>query len=338
MRLENILALTHGKLINTPFVEQFENIVFDAKAVRRGDLFVADDETMIQEAVMNGAYGILFDKPTQIQDSEIAWIKVDNLDEALIRVLRFTLIQKPITVFECDTITLKLAKQIMTESSFIVLDDDIRSLFKRLSLIESPTTLLFTPSLTPRDLFTTLQQMPTVAKERIEIVEKTLFETSFLYANLFYERQQIAPFFIPYLERLLTLLVDLKVRFHLRKFLPLDHFAPLFVNKKLEEKEFGSSDRVLIFEPQCTIVPDEIHFLETEAPWAQKCYFLPNTAASQSLLKSEKLQIEFYNDTAHLVQMLQERSFHFALIGGSDKTLLHNHIQSTKESPSLFDF
>ena len=72
MRLENLLALTHGKLISEPFVNSFENIVFDARSVKRGDLFMAFDDRSIEEAIFNGAYGILFDKPTQITDSEIA--------------------------------------------------------------------------------------------------------------------------------------------------------------------------------------------------------------------------------------------------------------------------
>ena len=69
MRLENLLALTHGSLLNEPFVKLFSSVVLDAKAVRRGDLFMAFDETAIEEAIFNGAYGIVFSKPTQISDS-----------------------------------------------------------------------------------------------------------------------------------------------------------------------------------------------------------------------------------------------------------------------------
>ncbi|MCD6191243.1 MAG: hypothetical protein J7K14_06900, partial [Sulfurimonas sp.] len=100
MRLENVLALTHGKVVNEPFVKTFENIVFDAARVKRGDLFIAFDEQSIESAVLNGAYGVLFDKPTQISDREIAWIKVEDINDALKRLLRFKLIDKEITVYE----------------------------------------------------------------------------------------------------------------------------------------------------------------------------------------------------------------------------------------------
>ena len=92
MRLENILALTNAKLINEPFVNSFENIVFQADKIKRGDLFVAFEEQEIQTAILNGAYGIIFSKPTQISDNEIAWIKVLDIEDALKRLLRFRII------------------------------------------------------------------------------------------------------------------------------------------------------------------------------------------------------------------------------------------------------
>ena len=94
MRLENVLALTNATVINDPFVKQFINIVLDVNRVKRGDLFIAFNELEIDAAIFNGAYGVLFDKPTQISDSEIAWIKVKNLEDALQRLVRFRLIEK----------------------------------------------------------------------------------------------------------------------------------------------------------------------------------------------------------------------------------------------------
>ena len=82
MRLENLLALTQGTLQNQPFVSRFEGISFNAKKVKRGNLFVAFSNAEIDEAILNGAYGIIFDRPTQIADNEIAWIKVDDVDDA----------------------------------------------------------------------------------------------------------------------------------------------------------------------------------------------------------------------------------------------------------------
>jgi ferrochelatase len=69
MRLENFLALTQATLINEPCVHSFENIVFEAHKVKRGDLFFAYEHENIKLAIVNGAYGVIFDKPTQISDN-----------------------------------------------------------------------------------------------------------------------------------------------------------------------------------------------------------------------------------------------------------------------------
>ena len=68
-------------------------------------MFIAFDDSSIEDAILNGAYGIVFSKPTQISDSEIAWIKVQSLDDALKRLLRFKLLDKNVTVYETNEIS-----------------------------------------------------------------------------------------------------------------------------------------------------------------------------------------------------------------------------------------
>ena len=337
MRLENTLALTHGELINTPFVNSFNNIVFDAKAVRRGDLFIAFDESAIEDAIFNGAYGVVFDKPTQITDSEIAWIKVKDLEDAIKRLLRFKLIDKEISVYACDEIILKLALQVVTEPNFIALDGDIKSIFKELSDVQNGSIVLFSPTLTSPDLFTNIKEMPKNKAQNINIIEQTLFETSFIYDNIFYERQLVSPFFMPYLEQLLFLFKILKINFRLRKFTPIDHFEAVFTNKNFEIKDFGTSDKVLIFEKNSSLIENEISFLQKQATWAKIIYIIPFTCKQS--LDAETLDNEnifIYKNKNEIRNILQSSNFHFALIVGADKTLLEKPL--TRQTQLTLDF
>jgi len=324
MRLENTLALINGELINSPFINNFTNIVFDSKHVRRGDLFIAFDESMIEEAIFNGAYGVVFNKPTQITDSEIAWIKVENLDEALIRLLRFELINKEIKVYSCDEIVLKLALQVVTEPNFIALHGNIKSIFKNISNIENGSIILFSPTLTTSDIFTNIKELPKNSLHTITIMEQTLFETSFIYDNVFYERQLISPFFMPYLEKLLYLFKTLKINFRLRKFTPIEHFEAVFTNKNFEIKEFGTSDKVLIFEKSSLLIENEIIFLQQQATWAKIIYIIPfksKNILSEELIKKDN--IFFYKSENEIKNILKSNSFHFALVVGVDKSILN---------------
>ena len=332
MRLENVLALTHGKVVNEPFVKTFENIVFDAHRVKRGDLFIAFDEENIESAVLNGAYGVLFDKPTQISDREIAWIKVEDLNDALQRLLRFKLIDKEITVYECNKIVLKLALQVMSEPNFIALNGDIKSIVKTLWDLPNKSTVLFSPALTPKEIFTDVKSITRTSIEPINIIEQTLFETSFIYDNVFYERQLISPFFMPYLEELLHLFKTLKINFRLKKFTPIDHFEPVFTNKNFEIKEFGTSDKVLIFESTAELIDSEIAFLRKQANWANIIFILPFQNAEAY---TEQEDVHIYKNKNEIKEILKNNNFHFALIVGVDKSILSKPLPHLAQ-PTLF--
>lgn len=332
MRLENLLALTHGKLINEPFVNSFENIVFDAKAVRRGDLFIAFDEYTIEEAILNGAYGVLFDKPTQISDSEIAWIKVQDANQALKRLLRFKLIEKEVTVYECNEVVLKLALQIITEPTFVAISEDTIESFQMLWNIDNDATLLFCPEVSDTEIYTDVKTLPKTAMMPITIMEQTLFETSFIYDDIFYERQLISPFFIPYLEELLHLFKTSKINFRLRKFTQIEHFEAVFTNKSFELKEFGASDKVLIFEKNTSLIKSEINYLQNNATWAKIVYILPFVSAGEFIDDENTFT---YKNEKEIIGILKENSFHFALIVGVDKSILQKPL-SQQVQPTLF--
>ena len=321
MRLENFLALTRATLVNEPCVNTFENITFEAKKVKRGDLFFAYDEKDVDLAVLNGAYGVVFDKPTQISDSEIAWIKVDDIDDALKRFLRFKMIEKEVVAYECNEIILKLSQQVITQTDFLTLSGDIKSVFKALWNIEERTTVLFCPALNDRNIFASVKTIPKAIYEPIEIMEQTLFETSFIYDNVFYERQLISPFFMPYLEELLHLYKSLKINYRLRKFTPIEHFEAVFTNKNFEPKDFGSSDKVLIFEKNSDMIDQEIKFLQKNANWAKTMYIIPHECKYD-----ENENIFTYKSEKEIINILKNNVFHFALIVGVDKSILNRPV------------
>jgi len=333
MRLENTLALTHGKLLNEPFVSDFNATLFRAKDIKRGDLFIAFDENEIEDAILNGAYGIIFDKPTQISDTGIAWIKVECVTDALKRLLRFRLIEKEIVAYETNEIVLKLALQVITETNFIAISGDIRAIAQALWSIENRSTVLFCPSLTDKGIFTKIKTMPKSNTESITIIEQTLFETSFIHNDIFYERQLLSPFFIPYLQEILNLFKTLKINFRLKKFTQIDHFEALFVNKNFEIKEFGTSDKVLIFEQDSSLIESEIIFLTKKASWANIIFILPQ---KHHINYKENKNIYGYKNFKDIMSILKESSFHFALIAGVDKSILNKSL-SKQIQPTLFN-
>ena len=336
MRLENVIALTHATLLNSPYVSDFSGITYEAKSVKRGFLFIARESSEIELAILNGAYGILFDSPMQMTDSEIAWIKVDDIATALLRILRFHILDKNITAFECDTITLDLSSQISTEERFKALNGDIFETFKELWEISPDSVILFTHSFTCKDIFTHPKEMPKCADEKISVIEQTLFETSFIYDDVYYEREVLSVFFIPYLEILLSLLKEQKINFKITSFKHLSHFEPVFTNKNFEAKEFGTSDKVLIFESDFEFIESQITFLQNQANWAKIIYILPKNRIDENIQILPN--IFTYTTQQDIISILKSTDFHFALIAEQNKTLLEKSFFTKKTQQLTLEF
>lgn len=328
MRLVNVLALINGKLVNEPFINSFTHVVFEAKVVKRGDLFIAFNECEIEDAIFNGAYGIIFDKPTQISDNEIAWIKVEDIEDAHKKLLRFRLIEQKVTAYECNQVSLELAKQIITDASLIIIDSNLKNVSKVLWNAEEESTILYSPTLFDANLFTTTIELKPSSNEQITVIDQTLFEISFIYDDKFYERQTISPLFIANLESLLALFKKLGINHRLKKFTTIEHFEAVYVNKNLEVKDFGNSDKVLIFETELNLVESEIEFLQKNALWAKKVYLLPNSYKKKY---AHSKNIFFYKTKKELKKLVKDVISNFIYIVGFDKSLLNTMEQRPKQ-------
>lgn len=101
----------------------------------------------------------------------------------------------------------------------------------------------------------------------------------------------------------------------------MGHFIPVFTNRRLEVKEFGTSDCVVIFEPLLELIDEQIDFLRLQASWSKILYILPESMKSSLTIGNEN--ILFYRYIEEILTLLQTNIFHFALIAGADKNILN---------------
>ncbi len=323
MRLENVLALTDAKLLNKPSISSFNSISLKLSNLKRGDLFIANNPQDIQEAIRLGAYGVIFDSQANISDVEIAWMHVSSVKDALSKILRFHLLNKNISIYECDEITLKLATQITSSKEVVVIGGDIYNAFEILWNNDHVSLLLFLDSFEYKNIFISIKVFPKITPCKINIIEQTLFETSFIYDNIFYERKLLSPFFIPYLENILQLFKNEKIQYNISSFNIKNHFQAVFINNNLEEKEFGSSEKVLIFEPSFQPILSQIEFLKRQAGWAKIIYIIP---AYRQNKFTDLTNILTYNTKLDIINTIKTVDFHFALIAEQNALLLKENL------------
>lgn len=96
MKIDNLVRIIDGTLQTEPSIDAFERITFDASRVLRGDLFI-DSNASLQacaEASSKGAYAIVSTLDFKGDDHELAWICVDTIEQALIKLLRYHVAEK----------------------------------------------------------------------------------------------------------------------------------------------------------------------------------------------------------------------------------------------------
>ena len=332
MRLQNLLSLTGATLMSEPVVTQIDAVILQPHKIRRGDLFVAYDASQIPLAVANGAYAVLYEGDRLVSDPEIAWLRVDSVDEALVRLLRFHLLEKALHVVSCDDVSLAVAAQMLRDERCYVLESSIKEAFYDLWDLPLQSWVFVPERKRYEDLFVQLHPLPQHASLTVDITEQTLFETSFVLDDVYYDRMQLSPFFLPYLARMYSFAKANELLFQVTGMQGSTHFVPVFVGNDLRAKTFGQGGKVLIFEPDLSLLLEEIDFIRDEAKWAKIIYLLPKSSADKFGANDAFLPYETQEDIMHLLKTVP---FHFALIGGQDRRLLESvHVRN--EPQTLF--
>lgn len=331
--LDNLISLIRAELRNTPFISSFEHIKYEAKRVQRGDLFIALNPFEIKNAIANGAYGIIHEGNIVISDDEIAWLKVDNIKDALLRLLRFHLMQKSLKVYSVDDITLELFHSIAA-TKVVILEDSIEDNLKTLFSLDDESVVIYQINSLYEDLFTTTKSVYELENSySVKVEESTLFETSFIYKEHLYERISLSKLLLPNIQKMFNILEDASIEFKVKPFMQ-SHFSPIFINKHFKAVEFGQSSKVLICENDLKLFVEAISFLKENAPWAKSLFFIDK----ENVLKIEAIkEITVYTNENDLVKKLKESDFDFALLFNQAISLLDNsNFSATPQQLSLF--
>jgi len=263
LKIETLVNLIGGELLNSPYISEVTSFTDKNENVQRGSCFFANGKNDIKEAVKHGAYAVVSEKYENIEDGEIAWIKVDSIEKAVIDIFKYENLKTKI--FFCDEITEHIIDRMNINNEVIVLKE-YDDLLKALNLHHK---YLITSDKTFSEFFSNIEIL---VPKNVDLEQISLFKTK-------YKSHEIN---LPYVyteefARALKFFEDNSLKFTLE--FELERFKPLFVDYRLRETEYGESDKVLI----TGIKNDRYFFKELN-------YLIDNTKHAKTVVVNEENQ------------------------------------------------
>lgn len=324
MRIDNLTRLMHAKLLNNPSILSVENFTFNLKDVSLGSAFLAvnasDDDVRI--AVKKGAYAIIFDNNFEVENEEIAYIKVENLNSAMFKLMRFTVALNSVKFIKVSSLMLKILKNIKFNKNINLATYAVEKLF--INVINAKNGEIFFSD--DEELIKKITLNFETIHLNFEDESKnngSIFFSKFEYKDQIYNLN-LPQIFIPEILTVLDFMDKENIEIKFRDLRNLGHFEPIFVDKFYNIKGFGESYRAFIVENDEELFIREAKFLNNK---------FKNGIITMSP-KNSNLKTDIKFDSLEEIKVVYD--FHYALVLG-DKSEILNILTQTKKEISLFE-
>ncbi len=289
MRLENVVAVTGGRLLNTPSISRFDSVALLPSKATRGSLFVAHDTDEIEEALKNGAYGIITDKQPVVTDDEVAWIHVKNLDAALARLLRLWLVINPRKFLFVPPMIMEFLHLLVSDHEALLLPAGTLEASEKILASKEEQIILCDDTLFLERIGASVME-PKKKEVDFTLVSDHLFESSFILDGVYHERVPLAGPMRQIFKEAVGLLEAWHIRYTLSRLAHTPSFMPVFVDIFMNPVPFGSGEQVFVF---CSdsLPADSFAYLN-RIKWTESKLFLPTQIKFQCDIKMERFLYE----------------------------------------------
>ncbi|MBT0881293.1 hypothetical protein KJQ98_08205, partial [Campylobacter sp. 2018MI27] len=100
MEITNFSELINAKIINKPSVSRLKDFCLNLNSVTNASAFFTNEQALANEAIKKGAYAIISTKDLSISDKEVAFLKINDFEFALTRLLAFYSIDKRVVLLD----------------------------------------------------------------------------------------------------------------------------------------------------------------------------------------------------------------------------------------------
>ena len=326
MKIEDILNLTEGTLSNTPKVQAIESATVFQSKVEHGDLFISSNQEEIDQAIVNGAYAIVYDDESIVRkDDEIAWIKVSDIQLAAFKLIRYVTIKKEAQFFLISEHELTFIKMILTHKTNIdFIANDWRKAFEQ--ILNTAGTLYVG---TDKELMKLIKPDIKSLERDVDgyVVFDTLFKTTFKVGGYVYQEKELIPFHLEYLLRVIHFCDTNSLPYDIERLRYSKHFTPVFIDGQLKTTRSNKSDKVAIFTDNIHDIVEAREYIKRSNNWVKGIVLTPPKTKVPGIDRPH-----WFENSNEIKDILKNTLFNYAFILNADKSMLH----TIKEEQSLF--
>uniref|UniRef100_UPI004047FE54 peptidoglycan synthetase n=1 Tax=Aliarcobacter sp. TaxID=2321116 RepID=UPI004047FE54 len=331
MQISSILDIVDGSLLNSPSISFIYSIKTNVTKVKEGDLFIAKNLDEIETAIKNGAFAILIETNVTITDNEIAWIKVKDIEISIIKLIRYKLAIKNLEAFYCQKATYDLLK--IYSSSFLknikIIPNKLENLFKYIDELENNDIIISSNKEILDKIYPNNKNFDNKDFFDIEnLIEHSLFETSFSYENIYFSRIKISSL---YLSNFLAIFDFLKHNIDFSKLKSFYNLKPLFLDRNLNLVEFGKSDKFIVCQNSKELYENEIFYIKKKYKYARTLFI--SSFYIDTLEKDEQIII---NNIEELKPIIRKLKFNGIYIIGFNYKEVYEYLIKSEKFLTLF--
>ncbi len=330
MQITSILDIVDGRLLNHPSISFIYSIKTNPKKVREGDLFIVKNDEDIPTAIENGAFAIVVDKEVSISDNEIAWIFVEAINDAIVKLVRYLLSNKRLNAFYCNNVSYDLFKILLkttVHTNIKIVPKDLTKFFKLIDEIEENDTIISSDKNVLDNIYPVNFNFNTKDYEIKNLIEHSIFETSFSFQEKYFSKIKISSL---YITEFLDVYSYLGFDADLNKLRKFHNLKPIFVDKLINHTDYGRSDKFLIAQDNDELILKEVKYLEKKYNYAKVIYL-----TTKEIDDNKDIDYTFINSLSDLKEFLKKNSFNAVYFIGVSYDELYEQVSKEANIPSL---
>jgi ferrochelatase len=330
VQITSILDIVDGKLLNSPSISFIYSIKTNPHKVKESDLFIVQNEEDIDEAIKNGAFALIVDKNIEILDNEIAWIKVDNIEDTMKKLIRYLLSNKRLTAFYCNSASytlFKILKRNNIHTNIKLIPTNLSKFFKMIDDLEENDTIICSQQNILDAIYPVNFNFNTKTYKIDNLIEHSIFETTFSYEERFFSKIKISSL---YITEFLDVYSYLGFNSDLNRLKKFHNLKPIFVDKLINHTDFGKTDKFLIAQEDEQLVEKEVAYLNEKYKYAQILFL-----TTLEIDDNKNIDYTFINSLDELKSFLKKVKFNAVYFIGATYKEIYDEISKESIEPTL---